>query len=575
MPKKARLTPGDFAQASWADVLPHYDRLANAPLTKRNVKAWLNAWAELEAAVGEAIAVASVAFSANTANSELEAAHLRFATEIQPKCAEQFVRLGSRLIELGYGPADLRPTLRNIQNQEGLFREENLPLQQALQPLDSEYQHITGEMTAVWEGERVPVAYMGLHMRSPIRAERKRAVVKYCAPYLRQRDELATIFDQQLELRQQIARNAGFPNYLEYAFREKNRFDYGPAECVDFHDAVERMVVPVLTRRYERLRRMLRVKSVRPWDIRADPRNREALRPFQDVHDLAERAEGVFRSVDPVFGERFALMREEGLLDLEARENKAPTGFCTSLLANERPLIFLNAVGSAQDVDTLLHEGGHAMHLFEIFEAQPPYLRDWPPMEFTEVGSMAMELLAGAHLSEDAGGFYSVADAKRARVEHLSQMLELFAYIASIDAFQHWLYTDSDAADRDARDEAWIRISERFNAGIDWAGFEEEQRIQWYQQILIFTAPLYMMEYAIAQIGALQIWQRSLIDREAAIHDYRRAMAIGNTRPLPELFETAGAKFRFDAETLGELVAVIEAELERLESQSLSQSRRS
>ncbi|CAN5326546.1 M3 family oligoendopeptidase [soil metagenome] len=561
MPKRARLTPADFAEASWDDVLPYYDRLAEAPLTKRNVKTWLNSWAELEAAVGEAIAVASVAFSANTADPELEASHLRFATEIQPNCAEQFVRLGSRLIELGYGPADLRPTLRNIQNQAELFREENLPLQQALQPLDLEYQRITGEMTAIWEGERVPVAYLGLHMRSPIRAERKRAVVKYCAPYLRQRDELAAIFDRQLELRQQIARNAGFTNYLEYAFREKNRFDYGPAECADFHDAVEQTVVPVLERRYERLRRMLRVKSIRPWDIRADPRNREALRPFQDAHDLAERAEGVFRLVDPVFGDRFARMRAEGLLDLEARENKAPTGFCTSLLASERPLIFMNAVGSAQDVDTLLHEGGHAMHLFEIFEAQPPYLRDWPPMEFTEVGSMAMELLAGPFLSE----FYSEPDAKRARIEHFSQMLELFAYIASIDAFQHWLYTDSDAADREARDEAWVRISERFNGGIDWAGFEAEQRIQWYQQILIFTAPLYMMEYAIAQIGALQIWQRSLIDREAAIRDYRRAMALGNTRSLPELFETAGAKFRFDAEKLGELVEVVEAELERLE----------
>jgi oligoendopeptidase F len=562
MPKKARLMPADFVEASWADVLPHYDRLAEAPLTKRNVKRWLNSWAELEAAVGEAIAMASVAFSANTADAALEAAHLRFATEIQPKCAEQFVRLGSRLIDLGYGPADLRPTLRNIQNQQDLFREENLPLQQALQPLDSEYQHVTGEMTAVWEGERVPVSYMGLHMRSPIRAERKRAVIKYCAPYLEQRDALATIFDRQRALRQEIARNAGFSNYLEYAFREKNRFDYGPAECFAFHDAVEQTVVPVLTRRYERLRRMLRVKSVRPWDIRADPRNRHALRPFRDAHDLAERVEAVFRSVDPVFGDRFALMRREGLLDLEAHEHKAPTGFCTSLLASERPLIFMSAVGSAQDVDTLLHEGGHAMHLFEIFEAQPPYLRDWPPMEFTEVGSMAMELLAGTFLSE----FYSEPDAKRARIDHLNQMLELFAYIASIDAFQHWLYTDADAADRDARDEAWVRISERFNAGIDWTGFEAEQRIQWYQQILIFTAPLYMMEYAIAQIGALQIWQRSLIDREASIRDYRQAMALGNTRPLPELFEAAGATFRFDAETLGALVAVIEAELARLEA---------
>jgi oligoendopeptidase F len=559
------LTPDDFAQATWADIQPYYDRLASRALTARNVKRWLNDWAELEAAVGEAIALATNAFSANTGDPTLEAAYHRFAGEIQPNCAEQFVRLGTKLLDLGYESPDLQPSLRNMRNQREIFHEENLALQQALQPLDAEYQRITGEMSTDWDGERIPLAYLAAHLGSHVRATRKRAYRKLFGSYAAERDRLADIFDAQWQLRQQIAKNAGFANFRDYAFREKNRFDYGVAECLAFHEAVEKEVAPALTRRLDRHRRQLKTRTVRPWDVRADPLKRPALSPFQTTDELIERAEAIFRAVNPVFGDRFALMQREQLLDLDGRQGKAPTGFCTSLLFSERPFIFMNAVGTAQDVMTLIHETGHAMHLFEIFEHQPPYLRDWPGMEMTELGSMTMELLAGTFLAREHGGFYSDSDARRARTEHFHFMLEMLVWIATIDAFQHWIYTDPEGCDRDARDEKWREISDRFNTGVDWSGLEPERMAQWYQQIHIFTVPFYFIEYAIAQIGALQIWQRSLIDREGAVRDYRRALALGNTRPLPELFAAAGARFAFDRATLGELVRTIEDELDRLD----------
>lgn len=566
MPRSTRLTPEDFAQATWADVQPYYDRLAARPLTSRTVKRWLNDWAALEAAIGEAIALASDAFSANTADPDLEAAYHRLVGEVQPNCGEQFVRLGSKLVDSGYEPDDLKPTLRNIRNQRELSREENLPLRQALQPLDAEYQRITGEMSTEWEGARIPLAYLAPHLGSHIRATRKRAYRKLFGAYATERDRLASIFDEQWQLRQQIARNAGLANFRDFAFREKNRFDYGVAECLAFHEAVEHEVVPALARRLERHRRKLRTRTIRLWDVRADPLKRPMLSPFQTTDELIERSETIFGLVDPVFGERFALMQREGLLDLDGRQGKAPTGFCSSLLFSERPFIFMNATGTAQDVVTLIHETGHAMHLFEIFENQPPHLRDWPGMEMAELGSMTMELLAGTFLAREHGGFYSDADARRARVEHFHFMFEMLVWIATIDAFQHWIYTDPAGADRDSRDEEWLKISDRFNAGVDWSGLQPERVAQWYQQIHIFTLPFYFIEYAIAQIGALQIWQRSLVDREGAVRDYRRALALGNTRQLPELFATAGARFAFDRDTLGELVRTVEDELEQLEA---------
>jgi oligoendopeptidase F len=561
------LTPDDFAQASWADIQPYYDGLAERALTRRNVRFWLRDWAALEAAVGEAIALAANAFSANTIDPRLEAAYQRFAGEIQPRCAEQFVRLGGKLLDLGYEPADLRPSLRNMRNQREIFHEENLPLQQALQPLDAEYQRITGEMSTEWEGERIPLVHLAPFLNDPVRTTRKRAYRKFFGAYASERDRLATIFDEQWRLRQQIARNAGFTTYRDYAFREKNRFDYGVAECLAFHEAVETEVVPALARRLDNHRRQRKTRTVRPWDVRVDPRKRPPLTPFQSTDELIGRTEAMLRSVDPVFGTRFALMQRERLLDLDARPGKAPTGFCTSLLYSERPFIFMNATGTAQDVITLVHETGHAMHIFEIFEHQPPHLRDWPGSEMTELGSMTMELLVGPFLVRQRGGFYSDAEARRAQVEHFQFMLEVLVWIAAVDAFQHWIYTDPAGADRDRRDEEWLKISERFNAGIDWSGLQPERLAQWYQQIHIFTLPFYFIEYAIAQIGALQIWQRSLVDRETAVRDYRRALALGNTRPLPELFATAGARFAFDRATLGEIVRTVEAELARLETE--------
>jgi len=559
-------TPADFADATWDDILPRYEALATRPLDAASADDWLADWSALDEAVGEARSLASIAYTADTTDPAKEAAYLWFKGEIGPRMHEQGVRLANRLIDLGFERADLATTLRRYRNQREIFRPQNVPLQQQEQELGARYQKVTGAMTATWDGEDLPLPRLAPFLRDPDRGVRERAYRLLAAPYVAERDALAGIFDSQFRLRQEIARNAGFANYRDYAFREKNRFDYGPAECEAFHDAIAASVVLAVARRYQRRQQLLGVPTLRPWDTEPDPQGRPALRPFATGDELAATGGAIFARLDPALGADFATMRQERLLDLDSRKGKAPGGYCTSLDHRRRPFIFMNAAGVSADVRTLLHEAGHAFHAFAAYRAQPLTFHREYGAEIAEVASMAMELLAAPYLAKEDGGFYDRADSRRARIEHLEGILVFFPWMAAVDAFQHWLYTSGDGHDRDARDEAWSRIFGRFDAGIDWTGLEAERTARWYRQLHIFLYPFYYVEYGLAQLGALQVWRNSLADPAAALAAYRRALALGGTRPLPELFEAAGARFAFDEATVGELVSMVEEQIAALEA---------
>jgi oligoendopeptidase F len=354
-------------------------------------------------------------------------------------------------------------------------------------------------------------------------------------------------------------------NYRDYVFRERNRFDYTAEDCARFHDAVAATVVPAVARIDERRRQRLGYERLQPWDEGVDPRGRPGLEPFTSGEELAATCDAIFHRVDPALGRMFRTMREESLLDLESRRGKRPGGYCAGLDYRKRPFIFMNAAGIHRDVETLLHEGGHAFHVFEDIEALPYFFQRWAPTEFSEVASMAMELLPLPYLAKAEGGFYDPEDARRAEIEQLERALTSLAWIATIDAFQNWLYTHDEGAERDARDAAWIGIFNRFQAGQDWRDAEPERLARWYRQLHIFLYPFYYIEYGIARLGALQIWRNARMDRAAAVAAYRRALALGGTRPLPELFATAGAHFSFEQAHVGVLVADVENRLAEIE----------
>ncbi len=558
-------SPDALAKATWADILPYYEALATRPLADANADAWLRDWSALEETLRECASRAHVAHTTDTADAQKEADETRWQGEIAPQMAEQQTRLATRLLDLGYERDDLTTTIRRFRNAADLFREANMPLVAALSKLNTEYGKVTGGFTADWGGETITLQRVQPYFLDADRATRERAFRAIAAPYVARRDDLAALFDRQYALRQRVAKNAGLPNYRDYAHREKHRFDYTPTDCERFHAAVEETVVPALTRHYARRAEHIGLSRLRPWDTDHDVGGRPPLRPFETADELTVGGRRIFNRLDPVLGGYFDRMADAGLLDLDSRIGKRPGGYCTSFPHVGLPFIFMNAVGLAGDVETLLHEAGHAFHTFEA-RRQPLLFQRHPGSEMAEVASMSMELLTAPYLAREDGGYYTQEEARRARAEHLAGTLASLAHIAGVDAFQQWLYTDPDGADADARDAAWTRIRDRFDGMLDWEGLRAERVARWYRQLHIFLYPFYYIEYGIAQIGALQVWRNSREDHAEALAAYRRALALGATVPLPHLFAAAGAKLAFDAETMGALVALVEDEMEALEA---------
>lgn len=548
----------DFMQWDWSQIQPYFEELEQRPLTADNVVEWLNDRAVLSQLISEAYSRLYVATTVDTTDTEAEKRYNAYIETVMPagRIADQ--RLKEKLLASGLEPEGYEIALRNIRTQAELFREANVPLFTEEDKLRSEYDKIIGAQTVEWEGQERTIAQMRPFLLSNDRAVRERAWRLISERQLADRAALYDLWKQFLNLRRQITDNADMPDYRAYQWRSYNRFDYSPDDCLDFHNAIEEVVVPAAARIYEKRRARLGVETLRPWDTDVDPAGREPLRPFDDVKVLDDTTAAIFQRVDPELGGYYQTMRDEGLLDLENRKGKAPGGYCTGFEFSQRPFIFMNAVGTHQDVQTLLHEGGHAFHVFESSQL-PPYLQIEVPIEFAEVASMSMELIAAPYLAREYGGFYSVEDAARARVEHLEGDILFWPYMAVVDAFQHWVYTHpEDALNPENCDSTWATLWDRFMPGIDYSGLEVEKATGWLRKLHIFQIPFYYVEYGLAQLGAVQVWRNSLSDQPKAVADYRKALALGGTRTLPELFSAAGAKFAMDSDVLHDAVDLIE-----------------
>ncbi len=559
-------SPAAFADATWSDIAPFYDSLAAEPLDPSTADEWLTRWSRLEEVVSEAATLAMIAYTGDTADPAKEAAHLRFSTQIYPQLDEQQVRLARRLLDLGYERDDLATTVRRFRTDAQIFREASVPLFAEIEEHSAAYQKITGGLSVDWDGERKTIPQLQPYLKNPDRRVRERAFRAGAEAYLAQRDALAELFDRMYALRVRVASNAGFADYERYCFAAKHRFDYTPEDCARFHAAVERTVVPAVERLSAYREEKLGVGPLRPWDLQVDLERATPLKPFDTVAQFVDGARRVFHGVDAALGREFDILADEQLLDLESRPGKAPGGYCTSLHVRERPFIFMNAVGVPDDVNTLVHEAGHCFHDFSMTRLPLVWQRS-TGHEAAELASMSMELLAAPYLARPTG-YYDVDDARAARIEHLIDVLESLAHIASVDAFQHWIYTHPDGGDADARDAAWLELRARFDRGADWSGLDRERVARWYRQLHIFELPFYYIEYGIAQLGALQVWRRSLSDQADAVRRYRAALALGGTRSLPEIYATAGAELIFDEAGMGELVALVEREVERLRAGS-------
>ncbi len=562
-PTSTDFAPADLDGTDWSAVKPLYEALLNRPLKcKGCLEGLLLDRSELDATVGEAGATLYIEMTRHTDDKAAKSAYLTFIEEMEPKLKDVAFKLDRRIAQCPFAD-DLDSDrygvlLRNIESDVNLFREENIPLQVEDTKLGQQYAELCGAMTVEFDGEEKTLPQMGPFMQVVDRKIRQQAFQVVADRRLQDVEQMDTIFNRMIELRNTMADNAEHEDYRSWSFQAKHRFDYTPATCESFHRGVRENCVPLMHENNRLRGKAMQVDTLRPWDLDVDPLGRSPLKPFDGSQELIDRTSRLFHRMDPSLGDLFDTMREGDALDLESRKGKAPGGYQYDRERQRLPFIFMNAAGLMRDVDTMIHEAGHAFHsMLSRDEALVSYRH--PPIEFAEVASMSMELIAHPFLDE----FLPEDQASRARRTHLEGVTSTLCWVATIDAFQHWLYTHPHHT-QDQRDIYWLELHAIYGPDVSWEGLENIRTKLWHRQLHLFEVPFYYIEYGIAQLGALQMWLMYREDPARAIECYRSAMSLGGSKPLPELFEAAGLVFDFSPVMIARLMGEVEAELKRL-----------
>jgi oligoendopeptidase F len=549
---------------SWSEIEPRVRALLDEDVSAADVPAWLVRRDELERDVGEAHVALIRAKDEDTADEAARDAYLAFERDVTPQLTEASVALDRKLLAIpGYRPpTELQGWWRSIEDDVAIHHPDNLPLATEEAELCQRYDAAMGAARVELDGESLTITQARAKLQQTDRDLRERAWRAIQAGLDRVRPELDELFLALLRLRQRMARNAGFDDYRAYAWRALHRHEYTPADALTLHASMRAAAVPALRDRHTWRRTRLGLPALRPWDLDVDPLGGEPLAPFTEIDELERGLVRLLDALDPDLGARFARLRD-GWLDLEPRPNKVPgLGYQSYFPRSRSPYIYWSALGTDDDVVTLRHEAGHALHALLTEERWPLLSHAASRPEVWELASQTLELLTLPYLERDRGGFYDAADARRSRRAQLDRMLDLWVRTSAVDAIQHWIYTqDAEALTAAAIDDAWSRISDEFAGGVDWTGLERERAKGW-QIFHVFRLPFYFLEYGIAFLGAAQVWRRACTDHAAALAAYRRFLGLGGTVPLDEAYRAAGARFTFDAATIRELVAFTLAQLE-------------
>jgi oligoendopeptidase F len=563
--KERSFLPHDFVVTQWTDLEPYFKDLLNRDISGIDgLKKWLQDQSELEAVVSEDACWRQIKMTCDTQNKDLEEAFNYFCLHIQPHIQPYADALNKKLMaspllkELE--PEKYATYLRNVKKSIELFREENIPLQAEVAVLQQQYGQITGAMTVEVDGKEYTLQQAGKFLENPDRELRAAVYHKIQQRRLQDKDKLNDLFDKLIALRNTESKNAGFDNYRDYRFKELGRFDYTFEDCYQFHQAVKQHVLPLVNSIHKKKKENLGVDVLRPWDLEAQPQGQKPLHPFTTGEDLLEKTVACFEKLSPFFANCLKRMKTMQHLDLESRQGKAPGGYNCPLAESGAPFIFMNAAGQMHDVTTMVHEGGHAIHSFLAHHLELSGFKEYP-MEIAEVASMSMELFSMDHWETF---FDDTADLKRAKEHQLERVITIFPWIAIIDKYQHWLYQHPQHNHQE-REQAWVSILAEFRDDvIDYSGLEEYRANAWQRQLHLFEVPFYYIEYGIAQLGAIGMWMQYKKNPEVALNNYCKALSLGGTKTLPQLYETAGLSFDFSPNTIKVLMEFVKTEMENL-----------
>ena len=550
-----------FDPSSWIEVEAYTEELLNRKIScSKCLEGIIRDASELSEHISEKGALLYISMTCDTENEEKKGAFLDFVENVRPKLSEFSDSLNRRIVSheaIEDLPERYDLMIRSMKNDVEIFRKENIPLSVEQTKLVTEAQTINGAMSVEYEGEEYTIPEMRVFLESNERSVREGAWKAVADRRLQDEGRLSEIFDQLIVIRNEIAINAGFETYTDYMFRAMERFDYTKNDCLEFHDAIEAVCVPLMREINSRRIDSLELGSLRPWDVNEktgvgpDLVGRAPLKPFADVNEMVSKLSRLFHRMSTDLGEKFDMLVEMDTLDLDTRKGKAPGGYQYYLQKSRVPFIFMNAAGLQGDLETMIHEAGHAFHSIYCGHLELIGERSYP-IEFAEVASMSMELMT----QKEWGEFYNDEEANRARLGHLEGVIFLLPWIATIDSFQHWIYSNPGHT-RDERKAVWNSIRDRFGSNMEWGDYQGHRDTSWQQQGHLFGVPFYYVEYGIAQLGALQLWRTQRNDPAKALSDYSNAMTLGNTKTLPELFSAADIELGFGEKHLDSLISEV------------------
>lgn len=558
--------PEEFTITNWETLEPYLQNLEQRTINSvAGLEQWLKDASELEAVISEEACWRQIRITCDTENKELESAFVFFMMEIQPKIQPYSDRLNQKLIASPFtknlDQQKYFTYLRNVKKNIDLFREANIPLQAELNVESQQYGAMAGKMTVKVNEQEFTLQQAAKFLEDPDRNLREEVYRKINDRRLQDKKELDELFTSLIRKRHQMALNAGFENFRDYKFIEMGRFDYSKKDCYQFHEAVKQYVMPLVNQIYENRKKKLGLDSLRPWDIDAEPSGIKPLHPFQTSEELIEKTISCFDELDSFFADCLRKMKSMKHLDLESRKGKAPGGYNMPLIESGAPFIFMNAAGQLDDVTTIVHEGGHAVHSFLTHDLELTGFKDCPT-EFAEVASMTMELFT---MDYWLVFFDNNDDLIRAKEQQLERVITIFPWIAAIDKFQHWVYENPNHTEAE-RANNWLKIIDEFSSPvIDFSGMEEYRKYSWQRQLHLYEVPFYYIEYGIAQLGAIGLWKQFKQNKEAALKNYTTALSLGGTKPLPDLFKTAGLSFNFSPSPISELMLFVKKELDNLQ----------
>lgn len=563
-----RFLPESFTVTSWALLKPYFDDLLSRNLGSLNhLRQWFRDRSELESVISEDLAWRYINMTCYTDNEDYSKRYEDFVVNIQPQIAPVSDQLnkkaaGSEFLKQLEEETGYDMMIRNLKKDIEIFREENVPLYTEITTEQQKYAQVSGAMMVEIDGKELTLQQASVLLMSTDRKKREEVYYKILTRRLKDKDELNNLFTKLVSLRDRVSSNAGFGNFRDYMFKALGRFDYTPQDCFDFHASVQSEVVPILNELSKERKEKLKVSSLRPWDKAVDPEGRGALKAFDNGKELTEKTIECFQRLDPFLGQCLSIMKEMGHLDLESRKGKAPGGYNYPLSEIGVPFIFMNATSTLRDMVTIMHEGGHAIHNFLTRELE---LNDFKstPSEVAELASMSMELISMDHWDIF---FSNPDDLKRAKREHLEDIIETLPWVATIDCFQHWIYENPNHSLEDRR-ENWNRIADRFSDTItDWNELQEAKDYLWQKQLHLYEVPFYYIEYGMAQLGAIAVWRNYRQNRDKGLQGYMNALKLGYMKGIPEIYKAANIKFDFSKEYIQELMTFVRQELDSIDN---------